>query len=56
MMKNPSRKPSKAFVLIAVIQIHISISEAVIVCRLRTPRGMKTVTISHQVIQFHFGE
>ena len=56
--KDPFRKLSKAFVLIAVIQIHVSKWEAVIVCRSRTPRGMtrRTVTILPQVIQFHFGE
>ena len=57
MTKNPSRKLSKAYVLITVIQIHASKWEAVIVCRSRTPtRGMRSVTILPQVIQFYFGE
>ena len=60
MTKDHSRKLSKAFVLIAVIQIHISKWEVItwIVCRSRTPRKMRTVAILPQVIhwQFHFGE
>ena len=54
MTKDPFRKQSKAFALIAVIQIHVSKWEVIIVCRSRTPRGMRTVTILPQVIQFKF--
>ena len=50
MTKDPFRKLSKAFVLIAVIHIHVSKWEVILVCRWRT------VTISPQVIQFHFSE
>ena len=52
MTKNPSRKRSKAFVLI--IPLVTSISEVVIVCLSRTPRGVRI--IFPQVIQLHFGE
>ena len=54
MTKNLSRKLSKAFVSIIVIQIRVSNWEVVIVCRSRTPRG--TRIILSQVIQFRFGE
>ena len=60
MTKDPSGKLSKVFVLIPVIQIQVSKWEIIIVCRSRTPGGMRTVTILLQleleVIQFHFGE
>ena len=52
MTKNLSRKRSKAFVLI--IPLVTSISEVVIVCLSRTPRGMRI--IFPQVIQLHFDE
>ena len=54
MTKNLSRKLLKAFVLIVVIRIHVSKWEVVIVCRSRTPRGMRIILF--QVIQFHFGK
>ena len=56
MTKDPSRKQSKVFVIITVIQIQVSKWEAVIVCHSRTPRGMRTVTILPQVIRSHFGK
>ena len=46
MTKDPFRKLSKAFVLIVVIQTHVSKWEAIIVCRSRTPRGMRTVPLT----------
>ena len=62
MTKDPSGKLSKVFVLIPVIQIQVSKWEIIIVCRSRTPGGMRTVTtrilpqLELEVIQFHFGE
>ena len=53
MTKNPSRKRSKAFVLIIPLVTSL-LSEVVIICRSRTPRGMRI--IFSQVIQLHFGE
>ena len=46
MTKDPFRKLSKAFVLIVVIQTHVSKWEAIIVSRSRTPRGMRTVPLT----------
>ena len=46
MTKDPFRKLSKAFVLIVVILTHVSKWEAIIVCRSRTPRGMRTVPLT----------
>ena len=56
MMKNPSRKRSKAFVLIIppVIRMRNSKWEVVIVCRSRTSRGMRIIL--PQVIRLHFGK
>ena len=64
MTKDPSGKLSKVFVLIPVIQIQVSKWEIIIVCRSRTPGGMRTVPVTTrilpqlelEVIQFHFGE
>ena len=53
MTKNPSRKRSKAFVLIIPLVTSL-LSEVVIICRSRTLRGMRI--IFSQVIQLHFGE
>ena len=56
MTKNPSRKWSKAFVLIIplVTRMHISISEIVVVCHSRNPTGMRIIL--PQVIQLQIGE
>ena len=57
MMKNPSRKVSKAFDLIVVVRIRIHVSnwEALAACRSSTPRAMRIIL--SQVIQLlHFGE
>ena len=58
MTKNPSRKLSKVFALIIliVIRMHVSKWKVVIICRFRTPRRTRTVTILPQVIRLHFGE
>ena len=53
MTKNPSRKRSKAFVLIIPLVTSL-LSEVVIICRSRTLRGMRIIFF--QVIQLHFGE
>ena len=58
MMKNPSRKLWKAFVLIIIVSNWDSESEAVtvvvVLCRSRTLRGMRIIL--PQVIQLHFGD
>ena len=54
MTKNPSRKLPKVFVSIIhlVIQIHISRWEVMVVCRSRTPTGMRIILL--QVIEIYF--
>ena len=55
MMKNPSRKLWKAFVLITIVSNWDSETEVVVVlCRSRTLRGMRIIL--PQVIQSHFGD
>ena len=55
MMKNPSRKLWKAFVLITIVSNWDSETEVVVVlCRSRTLRGIRIIL--PQVIQLHFGD
>ena len=60
MMKNPSRKQSKIFVLIIppVIRIHNNKWEVILILvwRSRTPRGMRTVIIPQVIQLLLFGE
>ena len=53
MTKDPSRKLSKAFVLIIIVSKE-AVVVVITVCRSRTPRGM--TIILPQVIQLHFGD
>ena len=54
MMKNPSRKLWKAFVLITIVSNWDSEAVVEVICRSKTPRGMR-ITLP-QVIQLHFGD